>query len=62
MFSMLRKMGAYPRLTLGYPAVPMDDRRFVGCPAIDARPARAFRRSRPDDADAPRRATVTGWP
>jgi Ni,Fe-hydrogenase III small subunit/ferredoxin len=37
MFSMLRKIGAYPRLTLGYPAVPMDDRRFVGCPAIDAR-------------------------
>ena len=35
MFSMLRKMLTYPRLTLGSPAVPMDDRYFVGCPAID---------------------------
>lgn len=36
MFSMLQKILQYPRLTLGYPDTPMDDRYFSGCPEIDA--------------------------
>ena len=35
MFKVLKKLVRYPRLTLGYPRIPVDTRRMTGCPEID---------------------------